>query len=150
MRGPGSNPSASKRSGKTYLKHGIMVPKQDPVLLAATIGAATRHLGIVITLSTMAYKPFMLARLIATPFHRMSRVYIDSITDGLAGAPTPRSGAQILQGEHLARDAPGFLRIGRKKGAPIRGARRSGFRYWPIRPPSCRRLMGSAQYEPNL
>ena len=46
-----------------------MVPKQDPVPLAAVLGTATRSLGLVITLSTMAYKPFMLARLISTLDH---------------------------------------------------------------------------------
>lgn len=64
-----SIPSVFKGSRETYLKHGIMVPKQDPVPLAAVLGTATRHLGLVITLSTMAYQPFMLARLISTMDH---------------------------------------------------------------------------------
>lgn len=64
-----SIPSVFKGSRETYLKHGIMVPKQDPVPLAAILGAATRNLGLVITLSTLAYKPYMLARLISTMDH---------------------------------------------------------------------------------
>lgn len=64
-----SIPHAYGNSRATYLKHGIMVPKQDPVPLAAVIGAATRHLGIVTTLSTLVYQPFMLARLISTLDH---------------------------------------------------------------------------------
>jgi FMN-dependent oxidoreductase (nitrilotriacetate monooxygenase family) len=64
-----SIPSAFKHSMETYLKHGIMVPKHDPVPLTAILGAATRNLGLVTTLSTMAYPPFMLARLISTMDH---------------------------------------------------------------------------------
>ena len=64
-----SIPAVYKGSRETYLKHAIMVPKQDPVPLAAVLGTATRNLGLVITLSTLAYKPFMLARLIATLDH---------------------------------------------------------------------------------
>jgi FMN-dependent oxidoreductase (nitrilotriacetate monooxygenase family) len=52
-----------------YLKKGIMVPKHDPAPLAALIGAATTNIGIVSTLSTLAYPPFLLARLAATLDH---------------------------------------------------------------------------------
>jgi long-chain alkane monooxygenase len=64
-----SIPSAFRHSMETYLKHGIMVPKHDPVPLTAILGSATRNLGLVTTLSTMAYPPFMLARLISTLDH---------------------------------------------------------------------------------
>src|SRR5712675_1638118 len=47
---------------EAYLKHAIMVPKHDPMPLAALLGANTRHMGIVATMSTMAWPPFMLAR----------------------------------------------------------------------------------------
>jgi FMN-dependent oxidoreductase (nitrilotriacetate monooxygenase family) len=46
-----------------------MVPKHDPAPLAALIGAATTNIGIVSTLSTLAYPPFLLARLAATLDH---------------------------------------------------------------------------------
>ena len=52
-----------------YLNQSIMVPKHDPAPLAALLGAATRNLGVVATLSTMAYPPFLLARLCATLDH---------------------------------------------------------------------------------
>jgi alkanesulfonate monooxygenase SsuD/methylene tetrahydromethanopterin reductase-like flavin-dependent oxidoreductase (luciferase family) len=42
------------------LKNAVNVPRHDPVPLAAVIGAQTRHLGIVATLSTLAYPPFLL------------------------------------------------------------------------------------------
>ncbi len=48
--------------------HG-MVPKHDPAPLAALMGAATTRLGIVITMSTLGYPPFLLARLASTLDH---------------------------------------------------------------------------------
>jgi FMN-dependent oxidoreductase (nitrilotriacetate monooxygenase family) len=56
-------------SREAYLRHGLMAPKNDPAPLAALIGAATSRLGVVTTLSTLAYPPFMLARLAATLDH---------------------------------------------------------------------------------
>jgi hypothetical protein len=53
-------------STEMYMKKAIMVPKHDPAPLAALIAGATTRLGIVSTLSTMAYPPFLLARLCAT------------------------------------------------------------------------------------
>src|SRR5258708_15642410 len=63
-------------STEMYLKKAIMVPKHDPAPLAALIAASTTKLGIVATLSTMAYPPFLLARLCAT---------IDNIAEGRFG-----------------------------------------------------------------
>lgn len=51
---------------EAYLKNAIMVPKHDPAPLAAMIAGATKHLGVIATLSTMAYPPFLLARLCST------------------------------------------------------------------------------------
>jgi long-chain alkane monooxygenase len=53
----------------TYLKHALMVPKHDPSPLAAIMAAATRRLGVVATMSTSFYPPFMLARLCSTLDH---------------------------------------------------------------------------------
>jgi FMN-dependent oxidoreductase (nitrilotriacetate monooxygenase family) len=47
----------------------VNVPRHDPMPLAALIGAQTRHLGIVATMSTLAYPPFLLARLACTVDH---------------------------------------------------------------------------------
>jgi alkanesulfonate monooxygenase SsuD/methylene tetrahydromethanopterin reductase-like flavin-dependent oxidoreductase (luciferase family) len=63
-------------STEMYMKKAIMVPKHDPAPLAALIAGATTKLGIVTTLSTMAYPPFLLARLCAT---------IDNIAEGRFG-----------------------------------------------------------------
>jgi FMN-dependent oxidoreductase (nitrilotriacetate monooxygenase family) len=56
-------------TSEAYLKHALMVPKHDPAPLAALISAATSHLGVVATLSTLAYPPFLLARLCSTLDH---------------------------------------------------------------------------------
>ena len=63
-------------SNEVYLKHNIMGPKADPSPMAALIGANTTNLGVVATFSTMAYPPFMLARLCST---------LDSICKGRFG-----------------------------------------------------------------
>ncbi|MBV8839056.1 MAG: NtaA/DmoA family FMN-dependent monooxygenase [Alphaproteobacteria bacterium] len=56
-------------STETYLKYALMGPKMDPAPQAALIGSATQHMGVVATFSTMAYPPFMLARLCTTLDH---------------------------------------------------------------------------------
>lgn len=58
------------------LRSGVMAPKHDPVPLAVAMGMATRHLGVVATMSTLAYPPFLLARLCST---------VDSLTSGRFG-----------------------------------------------------------------
>jgi FMN-dependent oxidoreductase (nitrilotriacetate monooxygenase family) len=45
------------------------VPKHDPVPLAAVIGSHTSRLGVVATMSTLGYPPFLLARVAATIDH---------------------------------------------------------------------------------
>lgn len=54
---------------EAYLKNAIKGPQHDPAPLAALIGANTTHLGVVATLSTLGYPPFLLARLCATLDH---------------------------------------------------------------------------------
>ena len=62
-------PDAYGHSTEATLKHAMMVPKHDPMPLAALIAANTTKLGVVATMSTMAYPPFMLARLSTTLDH---------------------------------------------------------------------------------
>jgi long-chain alkane monooxygenase len=57
------------RSAEAGLKYAQMVPKHDRSPLAALISAGTRRLGVVATFSTLAYPPFMLARLCSTLDH---------------------------------------------------------------------------------
>lgn len=63
-------------SSEIALRNAMMVPKHDPAPLAVAMGMATTRLGVVATMSTMAYPPFMLARLSST---------IDSLTKGRFG-----------------------------------------------------------------
>ena len=55
---------------EAVLKHAVgMVPKHDPAHLATLISASTQHLGVVATLSTLGYPPFLLARMCSTIDH---------------------------------------------------------------------------------
>lgn len=67
---------AYRGTAEATLKHALQAPKHDPLPLAAIIASATSHLGIVATMSTMAYPPFLLARLAST---------IDSLSGGRFG-----------------------------------------------------------------
>jgi FMN-dependent oxidoreductase (nitrilotriacetate monooxygenase family) len=49
-----------------YLERALRVPKNDPLPLVPLIAQATSRLGIVPTISTSFYPPYLLARLIAT------------------------------------------------------------------------------------
>lgn len=49
-----------------YLERALRAPKNDPLPLVPLIAQATKHLGIVPTISTSFYPPYLLARLIAT------------------------------------------------------------------------------------
>src|ERR1700731_1255986 len=60
---------AYRGSAEATLKYGLQVPKHDPVPLAAMIAAAPSRLGVVATMSTMAWPPFMLARVSTTLDH---------------------------------------------------------------------------------
>ncbi|MFC0409829.1 NtaA/DmoA family FMN-dependent monooxygenase [Roseomonas elaeocarpi] len=63
-------------TAEATLRHALQAPKHDPLPLAAMIAAATTRLGVVATMSTMAYPPFLLARLAST---------IDSLSGGRFG-----------------------------------------------------------------
>lgn len=52
-----------------YLNRGIMAPKLDPVPLVPYLAMATKHIGIVPTLTTGFYHPWLLARLMSTLDH---------------------------------------------------------------------------------
>jgi FMN-dependent oxidoreductase (nitrilotriacetate monooxygenase family) len=56
-------------STQPYLKSAIHVPKHDPAPLVAVMGSHTSRIGVVATLSTLGYPPFLLARLCATIDH---------------------------------------------------------------------------------
>jgi len=58
------------------LKNSVFAPKQDPVPLAVLLAAKTKKLGVVATMSTSFYPPYLLARLCST---------VDSIAEGRFG-----------------------------------------------------------------
>jgi len=64
------------QSSEIYLSNAMTVPKHDPAVLASVMLLATRHLGIVPTLTVTEYPPFLLARLVAT---------LDGLSAGRAG-----------------------------------------------------------------
>lgn len=75
-----------KHSSEVYLKHAIKAPQHDPAPLAALLGASTQRMGVVATLSTLAYPPFMLARLCST---------LDSMCEGRFGWNIVTSGEDL-------------------------------------------------------
>jgi FMN-dependent oxidoreductase (nitrilotriacetate monooxygenase family) len=58
------------------LKNAIFAPKQDPIPLAIQVAVSTTNLGVVATMSTSFYPPYLLARLSST---------VDSIAQGRFG-----------------------------------------------------------------
>ncbi|MCB8877042.1 NtaA/DmoA family FMN-dependent monooxygenase [Acidisoma silvae] len=59
-----------------FLKNGMSVPRQEPSVIASLMLAATKSLGVVPTLSTFAYHPYLTARTVGT---------LDQISGGRAG-----------------------------------------------------------------
>ena len=56
-------------SSEIDLKHSLYAPKHDPIPLIPFLTAATERIGIVATMSTSFYPPFMLARTMTTLDH---------------------------------------------------------------------------------
>ncbi|HEX3951979.1 MAG TPA: NtaA/DmoA family FMN-dependent monooxygenase, partial [Stellaceae bacterium] len=79
-------PEAYRGSTEATLKYAHQVPKHDPVPLATMVGAMTSHLGVVATMSTLAWPPFMLARASST---------IDHISGGRFGWNIVTSGEDL-------------------------------------------------------
>ncbi len=65
-----------QNSRDMFLKNGMSVPRQEPSVVAALMAAATSRLGIVPTLSTFAYHPYLTARIVGT---------LDQVSGGRAG-----------------------------------------------------------------
>ncbi len=55
-----------------YVEYAVAMPKMDPAILAPMIATQTTSIGIVPTLSTLYYPPYLLARLTATLDHVMA------------------------------------------------------------------------------
>ena len=73
-------------SAEAGLKYAQMVPKHDPSPSGGIISAGTKRMGVVATFSTLAYPPFMLARLCST---------LDNIAGGRFGWNIVTSGEEL-------------------------------------------------------
>ncbi|MCL8025750.1 NtaA/DmoA family FMN-dependent monooxygenase [Nocardioides bruguierae] len=87
-------------SMETSLKYGMMAPKNDPLPLMPLMAAHTRHLGIISTISTIQYPPYLAARMMAT---------MDHLTEGRAGmnvvtSVTNRVAQNFGYDEHMEHD----------------------------------------------
>ena len=69
-------PDAFQGSSDWYLHNAFAVPKADPMPLVPLLGQATDRLGIVATMTTAFYPPYLAARLAAT---------LDHLTGGRVG-----------------------------------------------------------------
>jgi FMN-dependent oxidoreductase (nitrilotriacetate monooxygenase family) len=69
-------PDAYQGSMDAYLRHAVSSPKADPMPLVPLLGQATHGLGIIATMTTAFYPPYLGARLAAT---------LDHLTHGRAG-----------------------------------------------------------------
>src|ERR1700712_2181026 len=55
-----------KGSMETALRYGLFAPKNDPRPVMPLLPQATRHLGIITTISTIQYPPYLAARMMVT------------------------------------------------------------------------------------
>jgi len=78
-----------------FLENGLCIPRQDPAVVATLLAAATSHLGIVPTLSTFAYHPYLTARITGS---------LDQISVGRAGWNMV-TGSSDLAAQNFGQDA---------------------------------------------
>jgi FMN-dependent oxidoreductase (nitrilotriacetate monooxygenase family) len=69
-------PDAYKGTADWYLRNAYTVPKHDPMPLVPLLAQGSRHVGIVATMTTGFYPPYLAARLGAT---------LDHLTEGRVG-----------------------------------------------------------------
>jgi len=75
--------SSFKGSIESYVKYGLNGIIHDSTMLAAMVGAATKHLGVGTTISTTLTPPYLLARQLASLDHLTSgRVIWNVVTTG--------------------------------------------------------------------
>jgi FMN-dependent oxidoreductase (nitrilotriacetate monooxygenase family) len=84
-----------QNSRDMFLKNGMSVPRQEPTVVATLMAAATKRLGIVPTLSTFAYHPYLTARIVGS---------LDQVSGGRAGWNMV-TGSSDLSGQNFGLDA---------------------------------------------
>ena len=81
-------PYTYQGSHDTYLQYAASTPKLDPAALVPYLAQATKHVGLITTLSVTEYPPFLLARLVNTLDHltggRVGWNCVTSSNDGAA------------------------------------------------------------------
>jgi FMN-dependent oxidoreductase (nitrilotriacetate monooxygenase family) len=88
-------PDAYGGTMETYLKYGLDCPRNDPTALIGILGQATSRIGLIPTMSTSFYPPFMAARMLTT---------LDHLTDGRVG------GNLVTSSSHRAAENFGYGR----------------------------------------
>ncbi|AMM21579.1 FMNH2-dependent monooxygenase [Frondihabitans sp. PAMC 28766] len=77
-----------QQSAETSLRRAFMAPKSDPMPLVPLLTGATKHIGIIPTVSTIQYPPYLAARLFTTLDHltngRVGMNVVTSVTDRVA------------------------------------------------------------------
>lgn len=74
-------PDAFQNSADWYLRNASTVPKHDPMPLVPLLAQATNHVGIIATMTTAFYPPYLAARLGATLDHlTRGRVGLNLVT----------------------------------------------------------------------
>ncbi|WP_428377903.1 NtaA/DmoA family FMN-dependent monooxygenase [Lichenicoccus sp.] len=75
-------------TAETTLKRGIFAPKNDPLPLVPLMTQRSKHIGIISTVSTIQYPPYLAARLFTTLDHltegRVGMNVVTSVTDRVA------------------------------------------------------------------
>ncbi|WP_168220117.1 MULTISPECIES: NtaA/DmoA family FMN-dependent monooxygenase [unclassified Salinibacterium] len=79
-------PNAWEGTHNTHVENAIAVPRLDTIVLASMVAQATSRLGLVATLPTFAFHPYLMARLIGS---------LDAVSEG-RGAWNVVTGAQPL------------------------------------------------------
>lgn len=84
-----------------YLERALRAPKNDPLPLVPLVAQATKHIGVIPTISTSFYPPFLLARLMAT---------LDLMSEGRVGcnfvtSTAARAAQNFGLDEHIEHDA---------------------------------------------
>ncbi len=75
-------------SAEVTLRRGFMAPKSDPMPLVPILTRSTKHIGVISTVSTIQYHPYLAARLFTTLDHltegRVGMNVVTSVTDRVA------------------------------------------------------------------
>ena len=96
-----------------YLKRALRAPKNDPLPLVPLMAQATSRLGLVPTISTSFYPPYLLARLIAT---------LDLMSKGRVGCNFVTSTAERAA-QNFGLDEPSRARPALRDGRRVRRGR---------------------------